>query len=228
MRGTAADALASASQSRQRERVQLSPNDPEAELGAALARLIPTGVQCGVRRLTDGEPLLFPSELETVAAARPARIREYAAGRALLRELCGHNTAIPTGPDGAPRMPAGWICSLAHDNEFVIAVVTDDPAVAALGLDLEPIAALDQADVSIIVRPDESLEPLLGLTIKEAVYKAWRASQTRMLEHHDVRVTARGKHSFDAVVLPEGQRFAGSFGFAAGRWLSAVVAHRRV
>ena len=81
---------------------------------------------------------LLDVKLAAVSNAVSGRQHEFAGGRVLLRELLGITDAILVGPTRAPVLPPGVVGSLAHDRDVVIAAVSHDPGVTALGIDVEP------------------------------------------------------------------------------------------
>jgi 4'-phosphopantetheinyl transferase EntD len=184
---------------------------------------VPPGVRTGARAVAGDDVALHPLEVGAVSAARPARRREFATGRALLRELLGTSDAIlPTGTR-APAWPAGWCGSLAHDDGVAVAAVAPSPPWQALGVDLEVHGGLDAGETAIVLRPDEALDaldPVLAFVLKEAAYKAWSALGGGLLDHHDVRVTIHDGDRFEATVVAAGVSMAGRYASVAGRWLA--------
>ncbi|MEO5899478.1 MAG: 4-phosphopantetheinyl transferase [Ilumatobacteraceae bacterium] len=203
----------------------MSPVDAEAgALHAALRRIAPPAVIVGVRRIhardLDG---MLPDEAAAVAAAVPKRRREFASGRALLRELIGDDGAIRALASRAPSLPAGVRGSLAHDDTWAVAVITREPLIAALGVDVEPVGLLAEDVAALILRPEESgLDAHLAFTLKEAAYKAWSGLGGRMLDHHDVVVTLDG-HRFEARIVTDDVLVGGTWTTACGRWLAIVA-----
>ena len=193
------------------------------QLARALATLAAPGVVTGARLITATDvQLLHDLEHAKVAHAVPRRQYEFASGRALLRGLLGTADTIPVGPSRAPHLPLGVVGSLAHDREVVVAAVTRDPAVTALGIDVEPAEPLSDDMARVILRDDEArIDAHLAFTLKEAAYKAWSTSGGRMLDHHEVRVSTDGEH-FTATVFPDGRQLRGRFATVAGRHLALV------
>jgi 4'-phosphopantetheinyl transferase EntD len=182
--------------------------------------MVPPGVRTGTR-LVDAadEARLHPLEAGAVASARPARRREFATGRTLLRHLLGTDEALPPTGRRAPAWPDGWCGSLAHDGELAVAVVAPSPPWRALGVDLEAQGGLEGDEATIVLRPDEAIDPVLAFVLKEATYKAWSALGGRLLDHHDVRVEAEGA-GFEATVVADGVSMSGRYASVAGRWLA--------
>ena len=198
----------------------------------ALQRLAPRGVATGARAIDAAdESMLRGDELTAIATAAPRRRREFATGRALLRELLGRDVAIAATSDRRPAVPDGWVASLAHDADTVVAALAQVSRVIALGIDIEPVAVLDSDVAQLVVRPDDRVtDPLVGFVLKEAAYKAWSTTGGRMLEHHDVRVDAdpadpRGA-AFTATVLPDGVAVRGRFASVAVVCLALAVIPR--
>jgi enterobactin synthetase component D len=167
--------------------------------------------------------LIAPAERAAIERAVAKRRREFASGRVLLRELIGRPDAIAVDDRRAPAFPAGFCGSLAHDDCYAVAAVTDDPTIRAIGIDVEPTAALGPGLAALILRRDEgALDAHLAFSLKEAAYKAWSAMGGRLLDHLDVRVTVHDDR-FDAVVVDDGVRFDGRFAIVHDRTLALVV-----
>jgi 4'-phosphopantetheinyl transferase EntD len=115
---------------------------------------------------------------------------------------------------------------LAHDWELVVAAVSADPGVLAIGIDVEPAAPLEPGVARLVLRPDEiGLDAHRAFTMKEAAYKAWSTLGGRMLDHHDVRLSVEGSE-FQAEIVAHGVRYQGRSVIAAGRWIALVVVPR--
>ena len=194
------------------------------ELEAALAAVTPTNVRAGWRLINaDDLETMHAEERAHVAHAVDQRQREYASGRALLRALIGRPVPIPSRPDRTAVLPAGVRGSLAHDNELVVAAVSDDVSVVAVGVDVEPISTLSDEIARQILRRDEAgLDALEAFTLKEAAYKAWSALGGPMLDHLDVRLSADDLH-FTAEVVGTTTTLRGRWAVAAGRVIALVV-----
>jgi 4'-phosphopantetheinyl transferase EntD len=194
----------------------------------ALAALAPPGVRTGTRAITATDvDRLHPVERAAVERAVDVRRHEFATGRVLLRSLLGLDVPIPVGPSRAPVLPGGFVGSLAHDRAMAVAAVTRDPAIAALGIDVEGDAPLDAGMARIILRPDEAgLDAHLAFCLKEAAYKAWSTLGGRMLDHHDVRLDL-ADDAFSAD-LDGRTSVRGRFIKVGARWLALVVIPERV
>lgn len=194
---------------------------------AVLQELAPQAVATGARAIDAVDIAnLLPAERAAIANSVAVRQREFATGRALLRDLIGSPIEIPVGPTRAPILPADVVASLAHDRSVAIAAVSRGPLLAAIGIDLEPTTPLDDSMARVILRDDEAgIDAHLAFTLKEAAYKAWSNAGGRLLEHHEVRLTLDGAR-FTAEVLGEGKSLVGSFRRVAG-WYVALVVDRR-
>jgi 4'-phosphopantetheinyl transferase EntD len=197
-------------------------SNPEIE--AALAAMTPRTVRVGWRRIQANDlTSMHATERAHVAHAVDKRQREYASGRALLRSLIGRPVSIPSQPDRTASFPAGVRGSLAHDNELVVAAISDDPSVIAVGIDVEPLTTLSDEIARQILRSDEAdLDALQAFTLKEAAYKAWSVLGGQMLDHHDVRLTVDDLR-FTAEVVGTGVMLHGRWAIAASRVLALVV-----
>ncbi len=195
-----------------------------AKMLEALRSISPPSVSVGVRQIDQRDvTMLFDVEQAAVFSAVDRRKCEFATGRVLLRELVRRDVAIPVADDHSPALPPGVRASLAHDDEFAVAAVSDDLSVLSLGIDVEPTNELEPELAGIILRADESgIDPHLAFTLKEAAYKAWSNRGGRLLAHHDIRITLAGSQ-FAAEVVGDGIILPGQFTSAAGRWLALVV-----
>jgi 4'-phosphopantetheinyl transferase EntD len=201
-----------------------APVATEGEVAAVLGSIVPTGVRAGVRRITpDDLAALHDEESAHVRRAVARRQHEFASGRALLRELIGYRVTIPAAADRSPILPAGVRGSLAHDRDLVVAAISTEPAVRALGIDVEPATPLEPDLADVILREDEvGIDAHRAFTMKEAAYKAWSSLGGRLIDHHDVRLALSGSR-FRAEVLLDGRTFDGTSVAAADRWLALVV-----
>lgn len=193
-------------------------------LAAALDAIAPPAVRCGVRLIdVADERSLAPVERSIVAGAVARRRREFASGRALLRQLLGTDEAVTVLVSRAPALPPGVVASLAHDDEVVVAAIASSGEVAALGIDVEAVGSVGADIADDVLRSDErDLDPTLAFVLKEAAYKAWSATGGRILDHHEVRVSVDGHH-FSADVVTDGVVLTGRYANAAQRWLALVV-----
>jgi 4'-phosphopantetheinyl transferase EntD len=193
-----------------------------------LVRCLGAGeVTVGARRIAVlDRGLLHAVEHEAVAAAVDRRRDEFATGRVLLRSLIGLDVPIPVAPDRRPVLPPGFLASLAHDDEFAVAVVvraSDGAPPASVGIDIEPTRPLDPGVVAVVARPDEvGIDPLLLFCAKEAAYKAWSLQGGGFLEHHDVRVRLDGS-AFTATVIDHSTVLHGGWAEVAGRCVTVAV-----
>jgi len=195
------------------------------QLAQALWSIAPASVSVGARRIdADDVTTLFAEEQLAVARAVTSRRIEFATGRALLRSLIGRRVAIAVAANRGPLLPTDVRGSLAHDREFAVAAISRDPRITSIGIDIEPMTALEPDMCSVILRPDERhLDAHLAFTLKEATYKAWSALGGRMLDFHEVRLDITGS-GFHADVVGESAHFGGTFVSAGDRWVALVVA----
>ncbi len=193
-------------------------------LAEALRGLAPPTVRAGALALDDRWVAdLGPRERAAMTTAGAVRRREFATGRALLRQLIGGPVDVGVLASRAPDLPPGTRASLAHDAAVAVAVVAADDEVAALGVDVEHRVGFDADEAAVVRRPDEGeLDPCLAFVLKEAAYKAWASTGGELLEFHEVHLTvADGR--FTAEVRDGTARFEGRYVAAADRWLALVV-----
>jgi 4'-phosphopantetheinyl transferase EntD len=102
---------------------------------------------------------LWPQEQPAVARARPARRREYAAGRHAVRTAMGQlgrrAEAVPSAPDRTAIWPDGLTGSISHDAESCVALLGRSRDFCAMGVDLEPHAPLPEDLIAEICTPQE-------------------------------------------------------------------------
>jgi len=161
--------------------------DRSLQLEALVAALFPVPVGVGITDpLTGPETGLFHVEQEAIRHAVPARQREFRAGRAAARmaqaALGLVAQAVPMGSDRAPIWPDGLCGTISHAGDTCIAVVCNNPAITALGLDIEVNEGLPPDVLDTVLLPDErrlidlhpSPESLARLffSAKECAYKA--------------------------------------------------------
>lgn len=191
------------------------------DLAAALRAVLPAGVALG-----HADPATAPPPLpgEGIGPAVPARLAEFAAGRAAARAAMaalGVTPApVPMGPDRAPVWPLGLTGSITHCTGACLAIVGTTTAWRGLGIDAEPLTPLEPALWPTILGPDESardgVEVLRAFVAKEAAYKAQYAQSRALFDFHTLRLTW------------DGPRFAARFTtavppFAAGDALRGTV-----
>lgn len=200
----------------------MTSDDRSRRLLGTLAELVPDGVEVGSEAIDAAHiEHLLPGELAVVAGAIDTRRAEFASGRALLHRILDTGSEILVRSDRSPRLPDGWVGSLAHDHATAVAVAARSDAFAALGVDIEADAAISPEESALILRAEESdLDPILALVLKEATYKCWNGLGGAMLEFHDVRLEI-GDGTFRAAVLRDAVSIA-------GRWASRDGVHLAV
>lgn len=162
-----------------------------ATLLAAARSLASTGMGWAAADPKAPASPLWPGE--AIGKAVPARVLEFAAGRATARTalaaLAVAPAAIPQAPDRAPIWPDGISGSITHSPTLCLAAVTHLPR--RIGIDLEPITPLSRALWETVLLPSETaaisaagtpaLNAKLIFSAKEAAYKAqYQRSQTLM------------------------------------------------
>ena len=128
--------------------IRMSGQEAEKDEGAAFraaaarfADLLPAGVETVAMRLPSGPAHLFPEEYRAMARAVPARLAEFATGRACAREALRkvgfQSAAIPQGPSREP------VCRPTRSEASPTATASarrSRPAgeISSLGIDCEP------------------------------------------------------------------------------------------
>jgi len=205
-------------------------------LGDAARALLPTGAAVVARDPQAPAPPLWPGE---EMRAIPARLAEFAAGRAAARAalvILGHPpAAIPMQPDRAPLWPPGISGSITHSATACLAALL--PAPALIGIDIEPATALEKELWPTILRPEEQAwlqgrenAGLLAKRIfsaKEAAYKA-QYPVTKTLFGFEVICITLHDHSFTATFtadipgFPKGSTLQGSHCLSENHILTVV------
>lgn len=215
----------------------VTPRDLAA-LGDAARAMLPAGAAVAARDPRAASPALWPGE---ELRATPARLAEFAAGRAAARcamAILGHPpVAIPMQPDRAPLWPPGLAGSISHSATACLAAIL--PAPALIGIDLEPATGL-RADLwPEILRPEEQAYlrgragagPLATLifSAKEAVYKAQYPVSGTLFGYEVIRITLqqdRFAATFTADIpgFPGGTTLHGRHCLTQGHFLTVVAA----
>jgi 4'-phosphopantetheinyl transferase EntD len=188
--------------------------------------LLPDTVRLAEMQPADADPAhLLPDEARGVERAVEKRRREFAAGRALARELLAQmnaNDSARTVPllndaDRVPVWPAGIVGSITHCHSLCAVAVTHAVHSASIGLDVEPAVPMKQELERQVMREAEyarldampsdvrMLGGLLVFSIKEAVYKAIYPIRRRFLDFQEVELASLG-----IAAEPYDDRFASS------------------
>ena len=152
-----------------------------------------------------------PDECEDIAAAAPARQREFTAGRLLARAL-GETLGLPPIPlrraeDRSPLWPADRTGSLSHCDTLCAAAVGKRSAFQSVGVDIETIGRVEQklwptlftekeAGYFSSLAPDTvALETTLFFSAKESFYKCQYPLTQEWVGFQDVEITRTNQHS---------------------------------
>lgn len=166
---------------------------------------------------------LFPQEIPAIQNARPARSREFAAGRsaarAAMRAIGMASQPVLMGPDRAPVWPKNMVGSISHDQSLCVAMIGRSPDFCAMAADLEPDEDLPQdilseictrAELNWLTQQPADRRGRLARQIfsaKECAYKCQYGLTGDMLEFHD----------FEVLLLPDRGRFLAEFQRPAGQ-----------
>ncbi len=136
-------------------------------------------------------------------AASPKRRREFAFGRHVAREALravGYNPApaVLRGTAREPAWPPGVVGSLSHCDGAAAALVTKEPSILAIGIDLERLSDR-RSDISAHIAGTDELawinsaaeraqSTLLLFSAKESFYKATYPITGKYLGFKDVRI----------------------------------------
>lgn len=213
------------------------------EIRAAIARILPAGVVASAGAIADAATPLAAAELPPTARMSARRFQEYSAGREharkVLERLGLHSPVVAVGPDRAPLWPAGFVGSISHAGDLVLAVAAPSAAMRAIGIDLEPAVPLDADLVHRVCRPGElagpglpvasSLRAKLIFSAKESVYKCIAPLSGVFLEFEHVEILFdAGKNRFrarghgPAAELLSPTTLTGAFTEAGGYWVTVA------
>jgi len=214
-------------------------------LEALVAGLFPLPVGVGITNpLTYAGRELFHVEQAAIRNAIPARQREFRAGRAAARAaqvaLGLAPRPVPMGDDRAPVWPAGLSGSISHTGDTCIAVLCNDPVIAALGLDIEEDAPLPADILDTVLAPDErrwisqQADPgrmaRLFFSAKECAYKAQYPLTRQLFGFEVITISAdpgagRFEARFTRPMPPfaSGTRLAGRLSVTHGLIITAIA-----
>ena len=160
-----------------------------------IIRLLALGVRLVKRRIADGDETAFPDLSEPLARRRASGAARLAARQALAALGGPFDAALPRSHGRYPVWPAGFVGSVAHDEEKAVAVAARASDFLALGIDVEPAEPLplEVADIALFgaERGEAAADPPRGRAIfaaKEAVYKAINPLDGTPLEYEDIEV----------------------------------------
>ena len=213
------------------------------DVSAAMRRLVPPGVVSSAGPIAADYPPLAPAELAGTEQMRPIRLQEFRAGRAharrALQELGLPSPAVLLGADRAPRWPPGFVGSISHAGDLVVAVAAPSTVLPAIGVDLEPCVPLDLELLNRVCRPEEVARirsspaalhrAKLVFSAKESVYKCVAPLMGVFLEFADVEILfgpdgdgfcARGHGTAEALI--SSATVNGRFAEVGGYWLTVA------
>ncbi len=141
------------------------------------------------RAIQPGDEAAFPDPTEPLIRRRASGAARLAAREALAALGGPADAALSRASRGFPLWPAGFLGSLAHDEEIAVAAVARAGAVAALGVDVEPDGPLPEDVAEIALFGAERRGPGRAIfAAKEAVYKAINPRDGTALEYEDIAV----------------------------------------
>lgn len=195
--------------------------------------LLDPNIALAVTDPTQPRTPVYAEEAALLPPMRPARQREFLAGRAALREaimnLGRPACAIPMEPDRDPQFPNGICASLSHSRHLCMAIASLERHHNALGIDIEPTTGLDadlwatvctdreRAWLSSLAKQSRALAAKRIFCAKEAAYKCQFTLSRTLLDFDAFDVTFPAKDRFHAW-------FRYSVGtFAAGHRISGRI-----
>ncbi len=148
-------------------------------------------------------------------------VREFATGRALLRELMEVDEAIPVAADRTPLVPSGFRVSLAHDDRYTIAAVSRDERGRGAGHRHRAVLlarSRDRANHPPARRRARRRPPRVHVEggCLQGVER-FRRTDARASRCPPDRLRSP---TFEAEVVPDGVRIRGRFTEAVERWLA--------
>lgn len=150
------------------------------EFESCIRRLFPQGTMVCLSKVAPSDAELLSAELPGTKRMAPARLLEFAHGRACARivlDMCGAGeVAVPRGKNREPLWPQGTVGSISHTGSLAAAVATRTSDLTGIGLDIENAEPLSQDMIAMICRQDEEVgadgfRAKLLFSIKESIYK---------------------------------------------------------
>ncbi|MBY3252516.1 4'-phosphopantetheinyl transferase family protein [Rhizobium laguerreae] len=193
---------------------------------------------------------LLPDEAILAAGFAPARLAEFATGRASLRfvieRLTGRVTPVEIGQRREPILPNGVVGSITHSAGVVAAAVAPAAVFAGIGLDMEVASRVSVELLPSLISAREARAKPAGLECsvwlamhfagKEAVFKAIHPIIRRYIDFHDIELSFSG-NNFVATPRPgeeslrrlriNGQVHLVSSWILAAAWLDASFRAQR-
>lgn len=182
----------------------LAPSLQGADARALARPLLPGSVALSSTDPGRPQPAAWPQERAALSRARPARLREFDAGRAAARAAIIALGLPPApvlhGADRAPVWPEGLTGSIAHCATACLAAVARQGDIRALGLDLEEDTPLPDELIETVCTPAErdnlaalprSKRGALAKRIfcaKEAAYKAQYPLSRTLFDFQTLRI----------------------------------------
>ncbi|MDA5558617.1 4'-phosphopantetheinyl transferase family protein [Shimia sp. MMG029] len=188
-----------------------------SDLQRAVRFIAPEGVAIAISDPKAVYAALWPEEAVAITNARPARQREYAAGRhaarGAMQDLGVRVQAVPSGADRAPIWPEGLSGSISHDADVCIAVIGKRHQFSAIGVDVEPDAPLEDALISEVCTAAE-LDPLSGCTRAEKALWARRIFSAKEAAFKAQYMLSGAMFGFESLAITydkSGKRFTARF-----------------
>mgnify|MGYP000209319983 CR=1 FL=1 len=179
-----------------------SLDTPERQIDDALRSNLVPGAVSALRAVSDDALAALPPGIVPQAAVAQ-RKREFAAGRLAaadaIETLGGARTYPATGRYREPVWPAGIVGSISHTRSIAVAIAGTSPGFTGLGVDIEPVQAMDDAVRAQLVsgseieawagRLDDQVLPVAVFSYKEALYKCIFPRVRRFVDFLEVSVT---------------------------------------
>ncbi|MBX2878738.1 MAG: 4'-phosphopantetheinyl transferase superfamily protein [Granulosicoccus sp.] len=163
-----------------------------------------TNVFLACEPVRDRTSELQEQELAYIQRSMELRRNTFSTGRASARVALANAGIEPVAllrlEDGSVQWPDGIIGSITHTDYWAVSAVALSAMTeaTAIGIDLEPIRALDQGVIELIATSEERDEiadqasPAWHATalfsLKESIYKCLRPSYGQFIEFHDVQI----------------------------------------
>ena len=192
---------------------------------------------------------LFPAEEALVVEAATKRRREFLAGRSYARQALSRFGCAPAPilaePSRLPQWPPGFTGTISHSPSACAAIVARTSIIAAIGLDIEDDAPLDDGIVPLVCREADLDDrpvieralgadlPKLVFVVKEAFYKTYYPLTACFIDFADVEVAIDpDSFRFEACLVNverpsfNGQRrLSGSFGHVGTTLFALTFLH---
>jgi len=175
---------------------------PDLALAAKLAELFVVPVECTVVDVIDRSEHLVEQEQQLALSMGPSRVNGFSSGRFAARSslatfgLAAH--PLLSGPERDVIWPPSICGSISHCNDISVAVVSQSPELAGLGVDVEVRQTLEEGVLKHVCTgsertwlqalPDTEHWACVLFSIKESLFKCFHPVYRIWIDFHQAEV----------------------------------------